>query len=371
MQASSPPRRSQFGKPPSTGMELHERQRYVPYTRERNYGCRITECAFRGLRCVVLENQVIRISVAADKGADIYEFLHKPSDTEFLLRTPLGLRSQPAVLPTINLREGSFSDFYEGGWQELFPVAGDFPAELKGAQFGQHGEVALLPWSYQINEDTPERIAVTFSVDTTRTPFHLDRTMILEQGKPALQIREKVRNIGDEAVEFMWAHHPAFGWPFLEEGCRIELPTCEVVVLGSETPPTSRLIEQEGKWPRLKGRNGAVVDLSQMPAPETKAHDLAFLRGFGEGRYSIKNPRSGLSFHLSWQSKVFPYLWYWQVTRGAFGYPWYGSTYNLALEPHSSLFPMLPRAIEQGHTLKLGPGGELATELEASISRAV
>ena len=58
-----------------------------------------------------------------------------------------------------------------------------------------------------------------------------------------------------------------------------------------------------------------------MPAPETKAHDLAFLRGFGEGRYSIKNPRSGLSFHLSWQSKVFPYLWYWQVTRGAFGYP--------------------------------------------------
>jgi len=34
-------------------MELHERQRYVPYT--------------GGLRCVVLENQVIRISVAADK----------------------------------------------------------------------------------------------------------------------------------------------------------------------------------------------------------------------------------------------------------------------------------------------------------------
>ena len=274
MQASLPPRLSQFGKPLSTGMELHERQRYVPYVRERNYGCRITECTFRGLRCVVLENQVIRISVAADKGADIYEFLHKPSDTEFLLRTPLGLRSQPAVLPTINLREGSFSDFYEGGWQELFPVAGDFPSELKGAQFGQHGEVALLPWSYQIKEDTPERIAVTFSVDTTRTPFHLDRTMILEQGKPALQIREKVRNIGDEAVEFMWAHHPAFGWPFLEEGCRIELPTCEVVVLGSETPPTSRLIEQEGKWPRLKGRNGAVVDLSQMVSARLRGRTI-------------------------------------------------------------------------------------------------
>jgi len=370
MQASLPPRLWQFGKPPSKGMELHERQRYVPYTGERNYACRITECVFRGLRCVVLENQVIRISVAADKGADIYEFLHKPTDTEFLLRTPLGVRAQAPVLPTINLREGSFSDFYEGGWQELLPAAGDFPSECKGAQLGQHGEVALLPCSYHIIEDSPERIAVTFSVDTTRTPFHLDRTLIIEDGR-ILQIREKLRNKGDELMEFMWAHHPAFGWPFLEEGCQIELPPCEVVVLASELPPTSRLVEQKADWPRAKGKDGAVVDLSRMPGPESKAHDLAFLRGLAERRYSIKNPRSRWTFHLSWQSKIFPYLWYWQVTRGAFGYPWYGSTYNLALEPHSCLSPMLQRAIEQGFALKLGPAAELSTELEAAISQAV
>jgi hypothetical protein len=351
-------------------MELQQRQRYIPYSRERNYACRITESSFRGLRCVTLENQLIRISVAADKGADIYEFLYKPTDTEFLLRTPLGLRRQPPALPTINLREGSFSDFYEGGWQELFPVAGDFPSESKGAQFGQHGEVALLPWSYHINEDTPERISVTFSVETTRTPFHLDRTMILESGEPMLQIREKLMNVGDEAMEFMWAHHPAFGWPFLEEGCQIDLPPCEVVVLGSEAPSTSRLVEQQAEWPHVKGKSGSIVDLSRMPAPEAKAHDLAFLRGFAPGTYSITNPGSGLSFRLAWENKVFPYLWYWQVTRGAFGYPWYGTTYNLALEPHSSLFPMLQRAIEQRHTIKLDAGVELSTELEASISHA-
>jgi galactose mutarotase-like enzyme len=351
-------------------MGLEQRQRYVPYTRERNYACRITESVFRGLRCVTLENQLIRVSVVADKGADIYEFLHKPTDTEFLLRTPLGLRRQPPTLPTINLREGSFSDFYEGGWQELLPVAGDFPSELKGAQFGQHGEVALLPWTYHIDEDTPARIAVTFSVDTTRTPFHLDRTMILESGDPALQIQEKLKNVGDEAMEFMWAHHPAFGWPFLEEGCQIHVPPCEVVVLESEAPSTSRLLEQQSDWPHVKGKNGTMVDLSRMPGPETKAHDLAFLRGFAEGNYSITNPKSRLSFRLAWQNEVFPYLWYWQVTRGAFSYPWYGTTYNLALEPHSSLFPMLQRAIEHRHTIKLDPGAALSSELEASISQA-
>src|SRR6266550_8227071 len=89
MRANLPPRLSPSVEPPSNGMELQQRQRYVPYTHERNYACRITECTFRGLRSVILENQIIRISVAADKGADIYEFLHKPTDTEFLLRTPL------------------------------------------------------------------------------------------------------------------------------------------------------------------------------------------------------------------------------------------------------------------------------------------
>ncbi len=129
-------------------MGLSERQRYVPYTRGRNYACRISESVFRGLGCVTLENQLIRVSVAAHKGADIYEFLHKPTDTEFLLRTPLGLRRQPATLPTINLREGSFSDFYEGGMAGTASGRGRLSERIERAQFGQHGEVALLPWSY-------------------------------------------------------------------------------------------------------------------------------------------------------------------------------------------------------------------------------
>ena len=180
-----------------------DRARYVPYVRHRNFGCRIREFRFHGLRCVSLENQTLRVSVVADKGADIYEFLHKPTDTEFLLRTPLGLQALGPVLPTIQLREGNFTDFYEGGWQELFPVAGDFPAEHKGAQFGQHGEVALLPWSYRIEEDSPERVAVKFTVITSRTPFLLERTMILEDDAPVLKLRERVVNEGDETLEFM------------------------------------------------------------------------------------------------------------------------------------------------------------------------
>ncbi len=342
--------------------------RYAPALRQRNHGCRILEIDYQGLRCLILENASLRVGVAADKGADIYEFLHKPSDTEFLLRTPLGLRAAGPVHPSIPLREGSFLDYYEGGWQELFPTAGDAPCDYKGAQLGMHGEVALQPWSYRILEDQPEQIAVQFSVQTLRSPFRLERTLRVHAGIPELQIQERVHNWGDEAMDFMWGHHPALGWPFLDEYCQIELPPCTVTVRGSECAPTTRLApDQSAPWPLLRGLHGETVDLSKLPAPEARAHDFAFLHDFAEGWYRVKNPRLGLGFHMRWPRAVFGCLWLWQVSRGAAGFPWYGTTYNLALEPHSSFPPMLPKAIEQGRQLTLAPGASLEAELSAAI----
>ena len=38
-----------------------------------------------------------------DKGADIFQFLHKPSDTEFMLHTPRGLRPPAVQLSLIHI----------------------------------------------------------------------------------------------------------------------------------------------------------------------------------------------------------------------------------------------------------------------------
>ncbi len=227
--------------------------------------------------------------------------------------------------------------------------------------------MALLPWSYRIEDDRPERVAVKFAVVTTRTPFLLERTMLLEGSAPILQLRERVVNEGDEVLEFMWARIiPRSDVRFLDEPCEVVLPRCEVVTLAAGNPDYFTSGRASGQVATRERQAGTAIDLSGMPGPEPKAHDLAFLRGFDEGRYEIRNQR-GLSFQMRLPIHIFPYLWYWQVTRGAVGYPWYGTTYNLALEPHSSLFPMLPRALEQGHVLKLGPGQELTAELEAAV----
>ena len=52
--------------------------------------------------------------------------------------------------------------------------------------------------------------------------------------------------------------------------------------------------------------------------------------------YAVTNQDKGVGFGMVWDIKVFPYLWMWQVCHGSYEYPWYGRTYNMALEPVTS-----------------------------------
>ena len=119
---------------------------YQTFHHNRNYGCRITELTLEGHRCVALENEELRVTIIADKGTDIYEFLYKPRDVDFMWRTWAGLRERSHFEPSSPRAAGAHLDYYEGGWQELFPNCGNISLH-QGAEVGQHGEVLLLPWA--------------------------------------------------------------------------------------------------------------------------------------------------------------------------------------------------------------------------------
>ena len=132
------------------------------YQDERTTGCRVSDSwSYRGLKTVILENGVVRVTVLADKGADIYSFVHKPTDTDFMWRTPWGVRDPQKTVPPTGSPQSAWLDFYEGGWQTVVPHGG-YPDQVYGADFGIHGDVNLIPWDAQIVEDTTERVSVTF-----------------------------------------------------------------------------------------------------------------------------------------------------------------------------------------------------------------
>ena len=321
------------------------------------------------MRTLVMENELLRISVLADKGTDIIEFLYKPLDLDVLWHSFNGIRS-PRNFVTGRMAPGtSFLDFYEGGWQELFPSINE-ECIYQGAPLGVHGEVCLLPWEFHIERDEPEKIEVRFHVRTPRSPYLLEKTLVLESGKPALLIEERVTNRGAEDLQFMWGHHPAFGPPFLDRSCRIELPSGTRARTTTSDLGRFAVLPQdtEFQWPNIQCPDGKVCDVSRVPPRDSRIYQMFYLRDLPEGRYGLLNSGLGVRFELHWDKNIFPILWVWAPYGGAMGYPWYGRNYNLALEPWSAVPPDLSAVAGQNRGIRITPGQTLETRLEATIS---
>ena len=62
------------------------------FARNRNTGCRITLNLLIGeIPTVVIENELIRMTILAGRGADVVEFLYKPIDMDFVWLTNNGI----------------------------------------------------------------------------------------------------------------------------------------------------------------------------------------------------------------------------------------------------------------------------------------
>ncbi|HLV97341.1 MAG TPA: DUF4432 family protein [Ktedonobacterales bacterium] len=307
------------------------------YRKQRNWGARILEYTYQGMRTVFLENEQLRIGILVDKGTDLFEFTYKPQDQDFIWLSPGGVRNPTSYLSTSPDPLATFLDAYPGGWQEIVPNGGA-PSSYLGAHFGQHGEVSNLPWDYRILEDTEEQVAVIFTVRLQKVPFAVEKTLRLRSGERCLSIEEVLVNESDIPLRAMWGHHITFGQPFLDEHCSIRLPE-QITVHSHPTPihPQGRRVNGNKlySWPFVEGVDGGLIDLSRMPSRGTIS-EIVYLSGFQQGWYEIFNQRKGLGLRVEWDAQTMPYLWFWQEFGASHGYPWYGRAYTIGLEPFSS-----------------------------------
>ncbi|WP_084958807.1 DUF4432 family protein [Thermoactinospora rubra] len=333
----------------------------------RNWAARVREITISGMRAVVLENERLRVTVLAGKGGDVVEFLHKPTDTDFVWLSPQGLRDPREHLSPAADDVGAFVDHYEGGWQEVFPNGGA-PSVYRGARLAQHGEVASLPWQATVAEDSPGQVAVRLAVRTRRLPYLVEKTFRLRSGEAALEVEGRVTNESGLALHAMWGQHIVYGAPFLEPGCRIRMPG-GVRVIPHETPlnPGGRRVRGAGTWPVVPAHPAGDVDLGVVPPAGTPS-DIVYLTGFGDlGRYEIVDARD-FGMRVEWEAAVLPYLWMWQEFGASAGYPWWGRAYVLGLEPFSSMpTDGLAAAVGNGTAMALAPRETRVMRLRAEV----
>jgi hypothetical protein len=338
------------------------------YHHNRNYGCRYHEVIYRGFKTLVIENEKLRISVLVDKGTDIVELLYKPMDIDFMWRSPVevdGLNKNPF---SKEMDSGAFLDVYEGGWQELLPSITS-PTNYKGMGLGFHGEVLLLPWNYHIVEDSPYELKVKFQVRMRRTPFFVIKYLTLRSDSSVIEFEETVENEGDEEFKFMWGHHPAIGKPFLDENCVIDLPEPAVgqiyqVDFSGNSPFKP---DTEFKWPNIKDKDNNMVDLSRVMSPEKKTAFNMYVKNLKAGWYGLTNLKKHVGFGMKWDIEVFKYMLIWSVYRGFYNFPFYGRTYNIALELYSAIPDSLEEVIKLNRAICLKPGEKIGTKFQTIV----
>jgi hypothetical protein len=330
----------------------------VPASSESGAGARTARGPWAA---VELANDHLKATLLPGKGCDVLELIDRSTGVDVLFKSPWGYGRRSLYAPS---SFEAWIESYAGGWQVLLPNGGDAAVE-NGVEWGFHGEAAVVEWG--IDELRPH--AGVFSTSLITAPLELAREVSLEGG--VLRIDERVTNVGGDSLEVMWGHHPAFGAPFLEPGCRIDT-SARTFTADDRAPGTGLAPGAQTGWPHAARDDGGSIDLSVIPGPDEHRAVLGYLSDFEDGSYRIVNPRLGLMVEVRWPLDLFPIAWFWQELNESSGYPWYRRAYTTALEPNTTApgQGIVTARAKGGGVLSLAPQEARTATVEAALGAA-
>ncbi len=334
------------------------------FIQNRNYSCRFQEISIYDYKSLILENDVLRVMLLIDRGCEIIEFNYKKMDLDFVWRTPNGLEA----LKNFSKDYGddyTLTDYYTGGWFEAFPVCGS-----GGDYFGTHmpvyGEVCYLPWDYEVLKDDEKEIIVRAYCKTIRSPFYLEKKLVLKLGKPTLLIEESIKNLSTEKLNFNLGYHPNFGKSFIDDEIEFEISNCDIEILWS--CENSRFnLEEKGNWPYLKDKKGKKIDLRIVPVKGSGVNEIINLKGIEDGVIKVKNKNKNIGIKVSFDTKIFKNAILWIVRNGDKGYPRYGNTNVVCVLPKSNHFITLEDVNNNKDYIEIEPGKIISTWIKYEI----
>jgi hypothetical protein len=342
----------------------------MDYVSDRNFGCRITEYFHRSIKHVCLENDKIRLTILPDKGCDITQISSKCDDLNFIWTDAPGggVRNTAKHIRTTVSGLGNNLDYYEGGWHEAFPGGG--PYTDGGMSQGLHGEACLVPWRFSILVDKEDEISVGFSCETVRFPARLEKRITIKREINLILFDEKITNLSNEDLDYMWGQHPVIGKPFLSEETVFEIDAQNFEVCdGFNDSKTSYFTGGEKHpWPIGLGKDGQGHDMSKMSKKGEKNAELLFLSGINDGKIKAVNKKLGYSFNMRFDKELFKCIWYWRVLEGTKEYPWYSKVYCLGLEFWTG-YPNFDGARKNGTINVLKAKGSVETSFEVEIEK--
>jgi len=284
----------------------------------------LEERQVRGWEVLRLSTDALIAEIIPALGGTLTSLTRRVDGAALFWSPPWGMRWRGAS-SVPGTPQAQMIDSLAGGWQTLFPNAGD-SVFVNGVDWGQDGEarVTWLDWEF-----TGSSLRMTGRL--VRSPFEI--TKIISMRDHEVTVGETVRNVGRERVETMWGSQLMLGGELLGPETIVDAAAAVV----RPDPHISRDASYDDlmPWPRSHGAVG-VINLRLLPAPDAGETRLAYLSDFSQPLIRIGRPSHHIAVELEWDAEVFPYVWYSLEAGGHSGFPWYRDGYFLSLTPCTS-----------------------------------
>lgn len=219
------------------------------------------------------------------------------------------------------------------------------PADDEDGVAGMHGRVGQIPARLEHVETSHAGIRVEGSVRQTAVfaeNLVLRRRISAELGAHSVVVDDTVTNEGATSSAHMVLYHVNLGWPLLEEGAELEVPSASVV-------------------PRDEDAAAGLGHERAFGAPRPGFREQVFIHQGAQGTARLTNRSRGLRFTLRF-SECLPVLFEWKMTAPRH--------YVLGLEPANTPV-ILGRAAARaaGRLPRLAPSESVSYRLSFDVER--
>ncbi len=311
-----------------------------------------TDWQYRGLRAVVLENDLVRADIFPEAGAKIYNVIYKPLDYNFMWHHPrVPLEKVALGLP--------YDDYFSGGWDELFP--NDAPGPFGGLNLPDHGELWCRPWDFEIVARDPKEVTLYLSRRGAVTTTFIEKWITLREGESVLRFRHRITNDSKEPFEFLWKLHPAV---VSSEHHRVDVPGRRGQYVSGEWSRLDRA-NLDFDWPNATSSDGQTADLRFPLAASSGKRDFVYVTELEQGWCAVTDTRREVGFGLTFPLSVFPSVWLFMPHGG------WRDIQTVILEPCTAWPKDLEIASRQGTIGRLDAGASLECEVSAIVYAGV
>ncbi len=283
-----------------------------------------------GTRLVQAKNEEgIHATVCADRCLDLYRFEYKGKNLGYF--APSGY-ANPAFFD----EETFFPNFTAGFMTTCGLKNAGANCEDEGAVYGIHGKISNAPCENLAYDCDPVSGKITISGKMREAELFGDKLLLTRnytiEGKSIL-VKDVVMNEGGEDAAVLILYHCNMGYPLLDEGAEVMIPTLKVIPRDAEAEKGvdvyDQIIAPEAGWPE-----------------QCFMHEMASKDGVTA--VAIYNEKIGMGVKLEYSADTLDQFGEWKSMKAR--------DYALGLEPSNCSFMGRKYARENGILKTLKPG---------------